>query len=83
MNNSMLREIHPTMAAALAPWMPRFSAVCADPRDDLLLEADDAPDPVTDPDDDDLICLSCSGSGEGQYDGTTCYACKGSGVHHG
>jgi len=26
------------------------------------------------------ICPRCNGSGEGQYDGTRCYACKGSGV---
>ena len=25
-------------------------------------------------------CTTCSGSGEGQYDGTRCWACKGSGV---
>ena len=31
-------------------------------------------------DEDDNICPACSGSGEGQYDGTTCYSCKGSGV---
>ncbi len=28
----------------------------------------------------DGICVYCSGSGEGQYDGTTCRSCKGSGV---
>lgn len=26
------------------------------------------------------ICGQCSGSGEGQYDGTTCWHCKGKGV---
>lgn len=26
------------------------------------------------------ICGKCSGSGEGQYDGTTCWHCKGKGV---
>ncbi|MCP4374011.1 MAG: hypothetical protein GY797_38790 [Deltaproteobacteria bacterium] len=25
------------------------------------------------------ICYSCAGSGEGQYDGSTCAICKGSG----
>ena len=25
------------------------------------------------------ICIQCNGSGEGQYDGTTCSSCKGSG----
>ena len=28
----------------------------------------------------DDICPSCCGSGEGQYDGTICHACKGRGV---
>lgn len=29
------------------------------------------------------ICGSCSGSGEGRFDGTTCRACKGMGeIHH-
>lgn len=26
------------------------------------------------------ICGNCSGSGEGQYDGTSCTVCKGKGV---
>lgn len=26
-----------------------------------------------------LICSSCNGSGEGGYDGSTCYTCKGKG----
>ena len=28
----------------------------------------------------DEICGSCTGSGEGQYEGTKCSTCKGSGV---
>ena len=31
-------------------------------------------------DDDDEICPSCNGSGEGHYDGTRCRSCGGSGV---
>lgn len=31
-------------------------------------------------DDEDEICSGCSGSGEGMYDGSTCYKCHGSGV---
>ena len=27
-----------------------------------------------------LTCTVCSGSGEGRYEGTRCWACKGSGV---
>ena len=30
-------------------------------------------------DDDDYICPACNGSGEGMYDGSTCYKCKGTG----
>ena len=26
------------------------------------------------------ICLACNGSGEGMYDGSRCYHCKGTGV---
>lgn len=26
------------------------------------------------------ICSACSGSGEGMYDGSVCYKCKGTGV---
>jgi DnaJ-class molecular chaperone len=26
------------------------------------------------------LCATCNGSGEGMYDGSTCSACKGSGV---
>jgi hypothetical protein len=28
----------------------------------------------------DLLCPTCCGSGEGQFDGTTCRDCKGSGL---
>ena len=30
-----------------------------------------------------LICSDCSGSGEGQYDGTTCSTCHGGGTVRG
>lgn len=39
---------------------------------------DDPPKEVFD--DTDYICTVCNGSGEGQYDGTKCYACNGSSV---
>jgi hypothetical protein len=38
------------------------------------LMADDGPD-----DGEPGICPACSGSGEGQHEGTTCYSCKGAG----
>lgn len=25
------------------------------------------------------LCVTCNGSGEGRYDGTRCWSCKGSG----
>ena len=31
--------------------------------------------------DDDYICPACSGSGEGVWDGSTCYKCKGTGSY--
>ena len=49
---------------------------------------DDDLDPYEEPaeeddDDEDEICSGCSGSGEGMYDGSTCYKCHGSGVEPG
>lgn len=32
------------------------------------------------PDDEPLICIGCNGSGEGQYEGTRCRSCGGSGT---
>ena len=29
---------------------------------------------------DEYLCAQCNGSGEGQYDGTTCWRCKGRGT---
>ncbi len=29
---------------------------------------------------DDSICTYCMGSGEGRYEGTTCYMCLGTGI---
>jgi len=37
-------------------------------------------EPDEDEDDEDEICSGCSGSGEGMYDGSTCYKCHGRGV---
>ena len=41
-------------------------------------EYDDATE--EDEDAEEEICSRCSGSGEGMYDGSTCYKCHGSGV---
>lgn len=46
-------------------------------------EDDERPDleePVSD--DDEAICPACSGSGEGQYEGSRCRSCRGSGITH-
>lgn len=99
-----MNGLHPIMAKALAPWMPKYPMTsCSqcgkdtgpgdhgfshcidhgdDPRDLLLLEEDDDLNPDK-PDADESICPTCSGSGEGRYENTTCHACGGSGVHHG
>jgi len=45
-----------------------------DARDHARLMADDGPD-----DAESGICPACNGSGEGQYDGTTCGSCNGIG----
>lgn len=55
--------LHPLMAAALAPFAPPLSGL-------------HKPEPV---EWEEGTCASCSGSGEGMYDGSTCHACKGSG----
>jgi DnaJ-class molecular chaperone len=43
-----------------------------DPDEDLIEEEFD--------EDEDQICSGCSGSGEGMYDGSSCYKCHGSGI---
>ena len=45
-----------------------------DDKDQARLMADDSED-----DPEPGICPSCSGSGEGQHDGTRCVTCKGAG----
>ena len=47
------------------------------------LEEDEIDEILEDEDDSDQICPHCNGSGEGQYDGTTCRFCKGKGVFRG
>jgi DnaJ-class molecular chaperone len=43
-----------------------------------MCEEDD--DQPLDDEYEDEICSACSGSGEGMYDGSTCYKCHGSGI---
>src|SRR5271157_1388221 len=40
-------------------------------------EDDEVPE---DEDEGEQLCSSCNGTGEGQYDGSRCYSCKGWGV---
>ncbi len=56
-------SLHPVMAQALRPFAPPLSSL-------------HKPEPV---EWEEGTCASCSGSGEGMYDGSTCHACKGSG----
>ena len=47
--------------------------LCEDCQYDAELEADIESDEC-------VPCSVCNGSGEGMYDGTRCYKCRGSGV---
>ena len=77
-------NLHPIIAQALAGFMPPALRRCTEAdcsyqgqaaasscgcMDDKLMALDD----------DMLLCLTCSGSGEGSSDGATCRACKGLG----
>jgi hypothetical protein len=44
----------------------------------ITMEPDDT-DIEPEDDDEDDICSACNGSGEGMYDGSTCYKCHGYG----
>ncbi len=56
--------LHPLMAAALAPFAPPLSGLRRKPEPVEYEES---------------CCASCSGSGEGMWDGSTCTVCKGTG----
>ena len=58
-----MSNLHPLMAAALCPFAPPLSSLRK-------------PEPV---EYEESCCASCSGSGEGMWDGSTCHACKGTG----
>lgn len=60
-----MNTLHPTMAAHLAPFAPRRSAVHQPQGYDDEMEQG--------------CCSVCNGSGEGQFEGTRCYSCKGTG----
>lgn len=65
-------ELHPGAV------MARGVLLCAtndEPEDDEAAIFEEA-------EEDDDICVSCNGSGEGQYDGTRCSWCKGRGAIH-
>ena len=50
-----------------------------DLADEARYTANDTAAEMADPDDEPGICGNCNGSGEGRFDGTTCWSCKGSG----
>lgn len=50
----------------------QISSMCEKCFDELFADEDDP--------DEELICIRCNGSGEGQHDGTSCGSCGGSGV---
>jgi hypothetical protein len=49
------------------------------PADDLPITMEPDDTDVEPEDDEDDICSACNGSGEGMYDGSTCYKCHGYG----
>ena len=68
-------NLHPIMAAALAPFAPpTYPATQIDDED---FDIEDDVEPEFEPHE--AICSACSGSGEGMYDGSTCRTCRGSG----
>lgn len=66
-----MNQLHPVMEQALRPWMPPTAAKPPRPIFTQHISVDD--DDVT------YICDACSGSGEGRYEGSTCYFCRGTG----
>ena len=70
-----IMNLHPIMAAALAPFIsPAFPASEID-DEDLDIEDEE----VEDEEPHEAICSACSGSGEGHHEGSTCRTCRGSG----
>ena len=61
----MNATLPPVLAAALAPFAPRRSAAHQPQGYDDEMEQG--------------CCSVCNGSGEGQFEGTRCYSCKGTG----
>lgn len=59
----MNAHLHPTMAACLSPFAPRRG----NQPEDFDEEMEQG------------CCSVCNGSGEGQFEGTRCYACNGKG----
>lgn len=87
-----MTNLHPVMAAALAPFAPQQSSLHTPPRFPVTFCSScgsafgpgDAGysmcrDHRGEVEMEEGYCRSCSGSGEGMHDGSTCYACKGSG----
>ena len=80
-----MNQLHPIFAQALAPFMPSFmSSLRQAPKikatdDDEPPEQEDEAEESNE-EEGEGYCPNCSGSGEGRYDGTDCYACGGSGV---
>lgn len=71
-----MNTLHPIMAAALAGFMPLAMSAKEDDEDTELnvdLDNDDEDEAHQE------ICNACSGSGEGQSEGTSCRICRGLG----
>ena len=63
-----MNRLHPIMTAALAGFMPM-----------IMQDDDEDTEVLDDQEPHEVMCNTCSGSGEGQHDGTTCRVCKGAG----
>ena len=76
--HTLTTGIHPLIAQALAPFLLTPSASCCT-APDCCYQGQTKASSCRCVDDDMLLCLDCSGSGEGRAEGTTCRACKGMG----
>ena len=75
MTSPTLLAWHRRMAAMVAAGNPLTPATPIRASGNHRAAQNDEPEP-----DEAAICIACNGSGEGQYDGTRCRSCGGSGV---
>ena len=74
MTKEVIREMYQLLLTE-----PHAPTVCAK-LERIARDALARPEHEPEEDDEDPICSWCNGCGEGMYDGSTCYKCKGTGV---